>query len=1416
MASETNDNLTVIVKPRRYCHAVSLLFSGRHSFRQDSNLLATSSKEASTRGGNEIKGLHACRHVSVMYISVKVVISASWVRRQSQTETQHATLFQFDKAFAQEIKYLYAELDFDLYMCRDKQTRMNEARERYELGQFLRGRNENNAAINGTVGIQFDMEGRKRPQTIDNTKGKVNEGSTSYFSGTGDSARHKEIAKTSYEENEHILRESQIGSSSDSTLERTIPLNNFRVFVDENNNGTHDYSDNFIAEKLQGNLTMTDGTSTEDSVQLHGIEHSNDVSIGNCLRQCAVPAELTVEEYMQICDLRVAAVEDSLRTLAVCDAIIVEEYIDKCQRMQLQDVTIEDYLKHYAISADDMVEQYLELRTVSDDNTVEEYIDECQQMHLQDVAIEDYLRQFAIPDVDMVEKYPRLCERDLSKGVTVDEYLELYTVSDDITVEEYIDECQQMHLQDVAVEDYLRQFAIPDVDMVEKYPRLCERDLSKGVTVDEYLELYTVSDDITVEEYIDECQQMHLQDVAVEDYLRQFAIPDVDMVEKYPRLCERDLSKGVTVDEYLELYNVSDDITVEEYIDECQQMHLQDVAVEDYLRPFALPADDMVEKYPTLCERDFSKGVTVEEYLEFSTVSDDIAIEEYIDICQQMHLQDVAVEDYLRQFAIPDVDMVEKYPRLCERDLSKGVTVDEYLELYTVSDDITVEEYIDICQQMHLQDVAVEDYLRPFALPADDMVEKYPTLCERDLSKGVTVEEYLEFSTVSDDITVEECIDKCQRMQLQDVTVEDYLKQFATLAVIMGEEYLKLCEKGLSKGVTVEEYLELPTVSDDITVEECIDKCQRMHLQDVPVEDYLRQFAIPADNMEEQYLWLCKSGLSQDFTVEEHFKLHTVLDDITAEEDEICEIEKDLRQLTATAHVRLEEYLKKCKSEEAEDVTVEDYMRKLSVPADIGVEDYLRQCRGEQLMDLLDEDFNSWIKFQFDVSQSLTAREILQEHHDDEISRDLKKNEIVIYRNTEADENISLDVTEIQKGNNSSPNDPHENTVGQEQITDSLIIESSLETVSSHDGDGGSLLVSRSKKGRFVIEETIAKDCMDDLKVYLNVWAFDIEDENMKMNAQGVGAQNQCSAGDKVTSTENIVHSIMNCGNKNMKRTVEEDVIDGCQVMEAKGTSVPKIFRSLEKKYCTEMWLILVPYRKITCTQVSILYQDITSCNWHPSGPVESVSDKSGAFKESEVIRYDPVIGISNRLEKKVASIAEAKLSWPQKESNLSARDLFDLACFEEEKTETLARKTESEMIAGQEPTGDVALLTVNSTITIDNVSVDAHDLQHSSADSIKNKSFMLRSKDKLHSVSESKGKGRLKSLEKLKCKHTKSIALPDSLRRTVSSEFIKFKESISGSSESIFQDIEKRSFETLQISPLKFQLGKNMKESNV
>ena len=265
---------------------------------------------------------------------------------------------------------------------------------------------------------------------------------------------------------------------------------------------------------------------------------------------------------------------------------------------------------------------------------------------------------------------------------------------------------------------------------------------------------------------------------------------------------------------------------------------------------------------------------------------------------------------------------------------------------------------------------------------------------------------------------------------------------------------------------------------------------------------------------------------------------------------------------------------------------------------------------------------------------------------------------------------------------------------------------------------------------------------------------------------------------------------------------------------------MPKLFHNLEKKYSAELWLIFVPYRRIPCAQVSVLYQNVISCDWHFLKPVEIISNTSGTCKNRSVMQYDPLFGVLNRLEKTVSSIEEAEMYWPQVESNLSECELLDLPVYEDpkENIERKTRKTESEMIAQQEPTLDIPLLTVASTAATDIASFNAYDFQPSSTDSFKKESFMFRSKNKLSSVSENEGKRRLSSLERLQCKHTKSIVLPDSLRRSVSTEFMKFicsdGENICGNNESSLQNIEKQYSETLQMSPLK--LGKIVKESNV
>ena len=692
----------IILCPRAHVKCVSLIYHEKR---------ASSIRTKSATGCDLVEREPSfSRHVSVVYISVRLIISATWVRQiplsidtesyvDNRLKTEsiatdesllHESMFVFDKAFAQEIKYLFAELDFDLYMCRDKQggvkrrqaipRRIPVWRPKEQYNTFVYFVRQNN-------GIGSDGRGRNVGDYIEQVDlSRVLETFSDKLKNDG------KYSKTGKEE-----------CIEDVTVEA--------------------YLQKFEADdKIAANL--------------------RNAHIGRNGREDA-----KIEDSLRMCEEK-----------GVCKDITVEEYLRQLEESELsKDETVEEYLKYWEEeqSMRDMtVEEYLKLheeKKLYKDTTVEEYLILCKEKErIPDMTIEEYLKlcdERKTGTELTVEEYLRLCEEERERAeISIDEYLRLMRgeISEDMTIEQYLRPCEEERTEtDLTVEEYLRACE-EEREMygvtVEEYLRATEEEISQDMTVEEYLKSYTdsiASTELTIEKYLQFCEDENERNgITVEEYLRlaKENLTQDMTIEEYLRLCkEHKVAMGLTVEEYLKLYEQereNNGIPVEEYLRLAEENQSQDITVEEYLRlckESKAIVEMTVEEYLNFCEEERERnGITVEEYLRLAeeNLPQDTTIEEYLKLCKENNTgMELTIEEYLKLWAdersVRDVT-VEEYLELCTADKyfgsSKEVSIEEYLRLYEENrqkEDITVEEYLRLCKEdRDTEHPTIEAYIR--------------------------------------------------------------------------------------------------------------------------------------------------------------------------------------------------------------------------------------------------------------------------------------------------------------------------------------------------------------------------------------------------------------------------------------------------------------------------------------------------------------------------------------------------------------------------------------------------------------------------------------------------------------------------------------------------------------------------------
>ncbi|XP_065064247.1 uncharacterized protein LOC135690583 [Rhopilema esculentum] len=925
---------------------------------------------------------------------------------------------------------------------------------------------------------------------------------------------------------------------------------------------------------------------------------------------------------------------------------------------------------------------------------------------------------------------------------------------------DYSDNNRSNHQIDVAVEDYLEQCLNErTVDVtIEDYLRQCIKERRTDVTVEDYLDkcLKKLATDVTVEAYLQQCLNERAKDVTVEDYLNQYRherIEDVT-VEACLQQCLNERARDVTIEDYLNQYRHEriEDVTVEAYLQQCLNERAKDVTVEDYLNQ---------------CLHERIEDVTVKAYLQqcLNERARDVTIEHYLNQCLNERAKDVTVEAYLQQCLnerAKDVT-VEDYLNQCLNGRAQDVTVEDYLNqcLNERAKDVTVEDYLNQCLNERAQDVTVEDYLNQCLneRAQDVTVEDYLNQCLNERAQDVTVEDYLNqcLNERAQDVTVEDYLNQCLNERAQDVTVEDYLNQCLNERAkdVTIEDYLNQCLNERAKDVTVEAYLDqcLNERAKDVTIEDYLDQCLNERAKDVTVEDYLNQ---------------CLNERAKDVTVEAY------LDQCLNERAKDVTIEDYLDQCLneRAKDVTIEDYLDQCLNERAKDVTIEDYLDQcLNERAkDVTIEDYLDQCLNERDSEILTEaEEDVWSMFRYDLAEGSSRLLSYDTADDEKLSKNRNNTD---YLMTDANNNVNKEAGEGIRTQGSRL----KNLCAEEMQLD--LAENQPETKNE----------STRKASPLIVEENLFEQYQS------------VDESIYEVDFSGYH--------DDLTGSK---YSI-----------VEEDIA-ACSFAEKEMLSMEEALERQGMIYSAELWLIFVPYRRSPWTQVSVSYYDNFTFDWSISrieeaSALETAAESVGNGNDENNTFLSG--GFCTRVEEDV--IAQNQVAVVLEEIQFSSLDDVDCSkqndVTEKENNVTALGESKPDGVNGlgdpRNTKYDIAIVKIDHNHT--EKKREATGKEFSSLSSLSKKGFMYKSREKVFVGHEAESSSGWNSLEKIQYKQTKLISVPETLRRTVSSELIKVN--TSGADKDV-EEKETSSKEvysgSLLISP--FQgFGKNLKESNV
>eukprot|EP00794_Sanderia_malayensis_P018854 gene18854-20754_t len=569
-------------------------------------------------------------------------------------EDSEITEIKFDKAFEQEIKYLFAELDFDLSMCRNRELNSS--------GEIESLRCEQHAIAEDKV----DDKAAQRE-----TRVTVDERYCKYISV---------LVLVGKKPMDCILK-IITQHPKDLTMEEYLQQYPPDYLVDY----SKDISVDDYLKQCQEEKQID--TTVEEYLQQyppdHLVDYSRDISVEDYVKQNQREDEkdTTVEEYLQ--QYPPDYLVDYSRDISV------DDYVKQNQKEYEKDTTVEEYLQQYPsdylvdYSRDILVEDYIKQNQKEDekDTTVEEYL----QQYPPDYLV-DYSRDISVGD------YVKQNQKEDEKDTSVEEYLQQYPpdylvdYSRDISVEDYVKQNQKEDEKDTTVEEYLQQYP-PDylVDYsrdisVEDYIKQNQREDEKDTTVEEYLQQYPpdylvdYSRDISVEDYVKQNQKEDEKDTTVEEYLQQYP-PDylVDYsrdisVDDYVKRNQKEDEKDTPVEKYLQQYppdylvDYSRDISVEDYVKQNQKEDEKDTTVEEYLQQY--PPDYLVDYY---------RDISVEDYVKQNQKEDekDTSVEEYLQQNQTDNLveysDDISSENNLKQNIYASLLLIVPKQRMIQR-----------------------------------------------------------------------------------------------------------------------------------------------------------------------------------------------------------------------------------------------------------------------------------------------------------------------------------------------------------------------------------------------------------------------------------------------------------------------------------------------------------------------------------------------------------------------------------------------------------------------------------------------------------------------------------------------------------------------------------------------------------------------------
>jgi len=543
----------------------------------------------------------------------------------------------------------------------------------------------------------------------------------------------------------------------------------------------------------------------------------------------------------------------------------------------------------------------------------------------------------------------------------------------------------------------------------------------------------------------------------------------------------------------------------------------------------------------------------------------------------------------------------------------------------------------------------------------------------------------------------------------------------------------------------------------------------------------------------EEYLQLCEEEKrSRDMTVEEYLQLceeEKRSRDMTVEEYlQLCEEEKRLRDMT------VEECLKLCEEEKrSRDMTVEEYLQlcqKENKSRDLTVEEYLQLCEEErESTDLSVEEY--LLKFQREDMETFDAF----------------KNNLYVDFKREISECHGFEEVLNKEDVHSQYKDDRVMSTEDDNI--GYVGSLSLHKISldQNPDDVGLTAMEKQPRSRLQIET---------------------EEDEIR---ESVVAQAESSVDDW------LIFDTVDIGDRESahdKGTVEEDLFQNVSILQSDENGMEELLQHHGLIYSAELWLIFPPYRRNPWINISVMYRDDVIFEWGISKVVEAEVCESESVTDSETKAFfeeKTAVFSSNEIPKCLAveedEVLVSKVEVNFAEVEFSILDSFDdkfmnnnTIAFADSYQNGHEKDIEHQNLPSNKSKKRVhpSLKSANRNSSEEQLNA-AGNFAFAPLTHLTKKGLVYRSKERIFTGSDAESKSAWSSLEKLQCKHAKSINLPESLRRTVSKNSLDIVEASveDEQNEQAKQEIETEAASTLITSPLKIEnFGKNLRESNV